>query len=129
MAYLALSMFGFYDMYVPNILQTKNNVNHKGSLFSAFVFGAISGSIASPCLSPGLALLLTIVATLGNNLLGFLLLFSFGIGLSIPLLIIGTFSSSINILPQAGMWMIEVKIFWIHAVRHDILLFKKYFTI
>lgn len=109
LAYLALSMFGFYDMYVPKILQTNNNVNHKGSLFSAFVFGAISGSIASPCLSPGLALLLTIVATLGNNLLGFLLLFSFGIGLSIPLLIIGTFSSSINILPQAGMWMIEVK--------------------
>lgn len=58
---------------------------------------------------PGLALLLSVVATLGSKLLGFLLLFVFGIGLSTPLLIVGTFSSSLNLLPRAGMWMIEVK--------------------
>ncbi len=107
--YLALSMFGFYEMYVPNFLKNPKNINHKGSILSAFIFGAMSGSIASPCLSPGLALLLTIVATLANKLLGFVLLFSFGIGLSVPLLIIGTFSSSINLLPQAGTWMVGIK--------------------
>ncbi len=37
------------------------------------------------------------------------MLFTFGIGLSIPLLIIGTFSSSLSLLPQAGMWMVEIK--------------------
>lgn len=109
LVYLALSMFGFYDMYVPQFLNSNNNVKVSGSPLSAFAFGAVSGSIASPCLSPGLALLLSIVATTANKFLGFFLLFSFGIGLSVPLILIGTFSSSMNFLPRSGMWMVEVK--------------------
>jgi len=109
LAYLALSMFGLYDMYIPRFMQQNSTSSKKGSLFSAFAFGAASGSIASPCLSPGLVLLLSIVTALGSKFLGFLLLFTFGVGLSIPLLIIGTFSGSLNVLPQAGMWMVEIK--------------------
>lgn len=109
LAYFAFAMLGFYELYIPNSMQTGASARVNGSLLSAFVFGAISGSVASPCLSPGLALLLTIVATLGNKLLGFLLLFTFGIGLGIPLLIIGTFSSSLNVLPRSGFWMVEIK--------------------
>jgi thiol:disulfide interchange protein DsbD len=109
LAYLGLSMFGLYDMYTPTFMQNNGFSQKKGSLISLFLFGAVSGSIASPCLSPGLALLLTIVATLGSKLLGFLMLFIFGLGLSMPLLIIGTFSNSINIIPQSGEWMVEIK--------------------
>ncbi len=110
LGYLALSMFGLYDMYVPKFLNNSNSTRaNQGSIAGAFIFGAISGSVASPCLSPGLALLLSIVATLGSKLLGFIFLFTFGIGLSVPLLIIGLFSSSINFLPKSGMWMIEIK--------------------
>jgi thiol:disulfide interchange protein len=110
LGYLGLSMFGLYDMYVPKFMEQNNSFNQKqSSLFSIFIFGAISGSMASPCLSPGLALLLSIVATLGNHALGFLMLFIFGLGLSVPLLIIGTFSNSINMIPQSGTWMVEIK--------------------
>ncbi len=110
LAYLGLSMFGLYDMYVPKFMaQETNFTQKKGSLLSVFIFGAISGSMASPCLSPGLALLLSIVATLGNNLLGFIMLFMFGLGLSVPLLIVGTFSNSINMIPKSGTWMVEIK--------------------
>lgn len=42
-------------------------------------------------------------------LLGFALLFAFGVGLSIPLLVIGTCTSTLNMLPRAGMWMVEIK--------------------
>lgn len=108
LAYLALCMIGVYEMYTPKFLQ--NNTQAKGGSFiSAFLFGAVSGTVASPCLSPGLILLLSIVTTIGSKLVGFALLFSFGIGLGIPLLIIGTFSGSMSVLPQAGMWMVEVK--------------------
>ena len=107
--YLAGSMFGFYDMYTPRMFALQKNASKGGSLLAAFMFGAISGTVASPCVSPGLALVLSIVAGLANPLLGFLFLFMFGIGLSLPLLIIGTFSSSINVLPRAGFWMVEVK--------------------
>jgi len=109
MAYLGFSMIGLYDMYLPRFMQDGTQQAPSGSLLGAFLFGAASGTVASPCLSPGLVLLLGIVTTLGSKVLGFALLFSFGIGLSVPLLIIGTFSSSLSLLPQAGTWMNEVK--------------------
>ena len=108
MAYMALSMFGAFEMYIPKFMQKNSQIKFK-SVFSAFLSGVISGSVASPCLTPGLAFLLTLVATMANKFLGFILLFTAGIGLSIPLLIIGTFSSSLNVLPKAGIWMIEIK--------------------
>ena len=107
--YLAFSMIGLYDMYVPRFLQPRDHKVNGGSFVSVFAFGALSGIVASPCLSPGLVCLLCIVSTLGSKLLGFILLFAFGVGLSVPLLIIGTFSSSLSLLPRAGMWMVEVK--------------------
>lgn len=110
LVYLALSMFGLYEMYIPKSFQGGNQGIKKGNSFlSAFIFGIASGSVASPCLSPGLVLLLSIVSTLGSTFLGFLMLFVFGIGLGLPLLIVGTFSSSLNMLPRAGIWMIEIK--------------------
>ncbi len=106
--YLAGAMMGLYEMYTPSLLQNSSRAGG-GSMVSAFLFGAASGTVASPCLSPGLILLLTIVTSLGNVFLGFALLFAFGIGLSIPLLLIGTFSSTLSLLPRAGMWMVEIK--------------------
>jgi thiol:disulfide interchange protein DsbD len=109
--YLAFSMFGWYEIYIPRSLQSSQTTGN-GSLTSAFLFGAASGTIASPCVSPGLALLLSIVATMGNAFMGFLLLFVFGVGLSTPLLIVGTASNSLSMMPKAGMWMVEIKKFF-----------------
>mgnify|MGYP003402257926 len=109
-SYMSLTMIGVIDLKIPAFLQRSTNMNSKMHPFlSAYLFGLISGSVASPCVSPGLALLLTIVATMGNIFAGFLLLFCFGIGLSTPLIIIGTFSSSLNMIPRAGQWMVEIK--------------------
>lgn len=108
--YMSLTMIGIVDMYIPSFMKGEIKFyKNFGPYMSAFLFGAISGTIASPCVSPGLALLLSIVATMGNNLLGFILLFAFGIGLSFPLIIIGTFSNSLYLLPKSGMWMVEIK--------------------
>lgn len=109
LAYLGLSTIGLYEMWIPRFMQPKNQAIKRGSFMSAFFFGMASGTIASPCMSPGLALILTIVAGMGNIFVGFLLLFVFGIGASMPLLIIGTFSASLHVLPKAGMWMVEFK--------------------
>ncbi|MBN1549436.1 sulfite exporter TauE/SafE family protein [Candidatus Babeliales bacterium] len=109
LGYLALSMFGLYDIYIPSFMRSSNKRVHAGSFLSVFTFGLMSGSIASPCLSPGLAFLLCIVATIGNAFVGFLMLFAFGIGLSIPLMLVGTFSQLFDRLPKAGAWMLEIK--------------------
>jgi thiol:disulfide interchange protein DsbD len=102
-------MMGFYEMYIPRFMQPGNHKVKGGSFISVFIFGAISGIVASPCLSPGLVCLLCMVTTWGNALLGFVTLFAFGLGLSVPLLVIGTFSNSLSLLPRAGMWMVEIK--------------------
>lgn len=107
LVYVALSLFGLYELYIPRSLRNRGGMG-KSSYISAFLFGAASGTVASPCLSPGLILMLTLVATLKSVPLGFIMLFAFGFGLSMPLLLIGTFSSSLQMLPQAGMWMLEI---------------------
>lgn len=107
--YLAFSLFGWYELYVPRFIVRKKEVKPSGTCLSAFVFGFASGTIASPCLSPGLAFLLSIVIASGNKVLGFILLFAFGVGMSIPLVLIGTFAPIINYLPTAGNWMNEIK--------------------
>ena len=115
LAYLSFSMLGFYELYIPRFMQPDAGTIQGGSPVSAFTFGLISGLVASPCSSPGLILILTYVTSISasggvlNYLEGFALLFVFGIGSSLPLLLIGTFSGAINLLPQAGMWMEEVK--------------------
>lgn len=109
LAYFALSMFGLYEIRLPGWLSPSGDMRATGSIASAFAFGVLSGTVASPCLSPGLAFLLSIVATLGNKLLGFSILFMFGVGMSIPLLVIGTAASALRFMPKSGMWMVEVK--------------------
>lgn len=110
LGYMSLTMIGVVDMYTPGFMKGGAQMNSKlGPFLSTFLFGLISGTIASPCVSPGLAMLLTIVATMGSYLFGFALLFMFGIGMSTPLMLIATFSNSMNFLPQSGMWMVEVK--------------------
>lgn len=126
LVYLSFSMIGLYNMYVPRFLQPRGHTVRAGSFVSAFTFGAISGVIASPCLSPGLVCLLCLVTTLNSVFLGFLLLFAFGIGLGVPLLIIGTFSSSLSVLPRAGIWMVEIKKLFGFAMLGMCLYFLNY---
>lgn len=110
--YLAFSMFGFYEIYIPHFLQGHMSVSVKGSFFYSFLFGVISGMVASPCLSAPLAILLSFVAKLKSPIYGFLVLWFFALGMGLLLILIGTFSTLINVLPKSGSWMLEVKKFF-----------------
>lgn len=104
---LALSLFGFYEIKLPRFL-----TNHKtrgGSLTASYLSGLFSGAAASPCLTPALALILRYVAQTGNPVVGVSVLFTFALGLSTLLIVVGTFSSSLSLLPRAGIWMEHVK--------------------
>lgn len=108
--YLAFSMFGFYEMYTPKFLRSQSTGGYKGgSLTYSFLFGILTGAAASPCLTPALALLLSFAAK-QTPLVGVSVLFSFAMGLSMILIVVGTFSSALEMLPRAGGWMNEVKI-------------------
>jgi thiol:disulfide interchange protein len=77
----------------------------------AFLIGAASGLVASPCTSPVLLGLLTFVAANRGVIYGGALLFAFSMGMGILLLLVGTFSGLTGALPRPGPWMVAVKRF------------------
>ncbi|MBU2754139.1 protein-disulfide reductase DsbD [Acidithiobacillus sp. CV18-2] len=105
---LALSMFGFYDLQMPNAIQSRLSRVGKGEhLFSSFVMGILSALIVGPCVAAPLAGGLLFVSQTGNVLLGALALFALSLGMGVPLLVIGT--SAGHFLPKAGAWMDGIK--------------------
>ncbi len=105
---LALSMFGFYELQMPTAIQSRLSRYGKGGhFFSAFVMGMLSALIVGPCVAAPLAGALLFIAHTGNLILGGLALFLLGLGMGVPLLIIGT--SAGHFLPKAGAWMSGVK--------------------
>ncbi|HXV21714.1 MAG TPA: cytochrome c biogenesis protein CcdA [Desulfuromonadales bacterium] len=80
-----------------------------GGVIGAFLIGAASGLVASPCVSPVLFGLLTYVATTQSVAYGGFLLFAFSMGMGVLLIVIGTFSGMAAALPRPGRWMVGVK--------------------
>jgi Thiol:disulfide interchange protein len=71
--------------------------------------GLVAGIIAAPCTGPTLGAILTYVAAAGNQLSGILMLFCFSLGLGLPFLLLGTFSSLMISRPKPGPWMESIK--------------------
>ena len=80
-----------------------------GGMPGAFLIGAASGLVASPCTSPVLFSLLTFVAAGKTVLYGGVLLFAFSLGMGMPLLVLGTGSGLAAALPRPGIWMLVAK--------------------
>jgi thiol:disulfide interchange protein DsbD len=108
MVVLALSMFGLYDITVPQSLSRIASGNRQGAL-GALLMGATVGIIAAPCIGPFVLGLLTYVGTTGNPALGFSLFFTLALGLGLPFLVLATASGSLAALPRSGSWMVWVK--------------------
>jgi thiol:disulfide interchange protein DsbD len=105
---MALSMAGLFDIQMPSSLTSRIGGAKTGFL-GPLIMGAAMGLIAAPCVGPILIVVLTWVATTGNLVLGFWLLFTFALGLGMLFLALGTFSGLLTALPGAGGWMNTVK--------------------
>ena len=108
---LSLSMFGFYELEIPNSLKTKlhnSSVRHRdGSLWGVAIMGALSSLIVGPCVAAPLAGALIYIGQTGNAVLGGSALFAMGMGMGMPLLLLG--ASAGKILPKAGSWLYATK--------------------
>ncbi len=109
---LALSMFDVFMIQAPRALRNKLSGIKKAGLLSIFFLGMVSGLMASPCVAAPLAGILAFIAATGSQFLGFFMLLFFAWGMSLPLLLIGAFSGTLNSLPKAGDWMNRVKEFY-----------------
>ncbi len=108
---LALSMFGLYELQMPSALQTwlthHSNAQKSGAFVGVGIMGALSALICGPCITAPLVAVLVFIGQSGSALRGGLALFALGLGMGIPLLIIGT--SAGKLVPKAGNWMNAVK--------------------
>lgn len=107
---LALSMFDVFSIQSPQFL-SKWNPQEKGKGYlSALLVGASSGLVVGPCTAPALGATLAYVGTQGNVLFGTMVLFVFALGMGALMIVLGTFSGAISMLPRSGGWMSKVKI-------------------
>ena len=108
---LALSMFGFYDLQLPNSWQSRlssiSNKQKRGSYTGVAVMGFLSALIVGPCVAPPLAGALIYIGQTGDAVLGGLALFALSMGMGAPVIAIGT--SAGKLMPKAGAWMDAVK--------------------
>ena len=108
---LAMSMFGFFTIQMPASLQGKlseiSSHQKSGSFAGVIIMGVLSALIIGPCAGPVIIGALAYAASVGNVFLGFLSMFVLGLGLGVPLLVVGV--SHGKFLPKAGGWMDTVK--------------------
>jgi len=109
---LAFSMFGAFELQAPRFLRDRlqgPGGGNSGGIVGVFAMGMVAGLVASPCVGPFLAALLVWVGTTGNWILGFFALFTFGIGMGLLLIGVGTFPALLGSMPRSGGWMDTVK--------------------
>ncbi|WP_349359897.1 protein-disulfide reductase DsbD [Stappia sp.] len=109
-AVLALSMFGVFELQLPNAWT--NWVSARtgglgGSKRSTALLGFTSALIVGPCVTVPLAGALLYIAQTADVALGAAALFGLGLGKGIPLIVMGTLGG--QALPRAGAWMEGVK--------------------
>lgn len=105
----ALFMFGLIPFVVPeSFLRKLSNIGGKG-FKGAFLMGMVAGLIAAPCTGPVLGFILTLIAEKQDIAGGIGLMLAFSLGLGLPFLLLGTFSSAIAHVPKSGPWMRTIK--------------------
>ncbi|MCH9689335.1 MAG: protein-disulfide reductase DsbD [Gammaproteobacteria bacterium] len=108
---LALAMFDVYELKLPTSWQAKlSSMSYKqssGHYLGVAIMGCLSTLILSPCVTAPLIGALGFIAQTGNVLLGSAALFFLGLGMGLPLLLIG--ASLGRWLPHAGHWMNTIK--------------------
>ncbi|MFD2167644.1 protein-disulfide reductase DsbD [Thalassotalea euphylliae] len=127
--FLALSMFGMFNLALPSSWQNKlNEMSNKqegGSYTGVLSMGAISGLVASPCTTAPLTGALIYISQTGDIALGAAALYALSMGMGLPLLLLG--SSGGKILPKAGNWMTIIKnIFGILLLAVPIFLLERF---
>jgi len=104
-----LAMLDVFPVAAPQRLVAWASRLGGGSYGAVLILGATSGLVAAPCGAPAFAAVLTWVATTKSGTLGFIYLFTFSLGMTAILVLVGTFSGALAALPRAGRWMAWIK--------------------
>ena len=104
---LAFSMFGYFEIKLPQSIQTKLNKTTDGKekqgIAGIAIMGFLSALIVGPCVAPPLAGALVYIGQTGDAFLGGAALFVMSLGMGVPLLLIGLGAG--KFMPKPGGWM------------------------
>ncbi|MEJ0037372.1 MAG: protein-disulfide reductase DsbD [Gammaproteobacteria bacterium] len=108
---LAFAMFGSYTLQLPSALQTRltnaSNQQKSGTYVGTFIMGALSALVVTACVAPALIAALSVISQTGQIARGAGALYATGLGMGVPLLLVG--ASAGSLLPKVGPWMDTVK--------------------
>jgi thiol:disulfide interchange protein DsbD len=110
----ALAMFKFFDIQMPKSIQTVmtqlSNKQKSGSYGDVAVMGVLSALIVGPCVTAPLIGALIYIASTGDVLVGGIALFSLGIGMGAPLILLG--STTTKLISKIGPYLQLVNYFF-----------------
>ena len=108
----AVAMFGWINVQMPQAIQNKINLmsnNQSGGQYTGVAaMGILSALVVGPCVAAPLAGALLFIAQTGDAATGGLALFVMGLGMGLPLLLVGTSAS--KWIPKTGPWMHRIKV-------------------
>lgn len=96
---IALQMLGVIELRLDrlNALLPARRPQ-RGGFVGALIFGMLFGLVASPCSTPILAAIATLAAASGSAARGAALLFAYGLGKGVPLILLGLASGSLGLM-------------------------------
>ncbi|HKT63615.1 protein-disulfide reductase DsbD [Burkholderia sp. 22313] len=110
----AVSLISGKDIALParwqNGAAEASGARRGGHFVAVAAMGALSALVVGACMTAPLFAVLAFIAHTGNALLGGAALFAMGLGLGVPLLVVGIGAGTV--LPRAGAWMDGVKVFF-----------------
>lgn len=107
----ALNLFGLFELKLPqswsNRLDGLQAKQRGGTLVGAGMMGMLSALLVGPCMTAPLAGTLLYISQTQNVMAGAILLFSLGLGMGIPLIMLTWLGQ--RAIPKPGMWMQYVR--------------------
>ena len=102
---LALSMFGYYELKLPDsfVAKVSTKGQDRGGIVGVAIMGFLSALIVGPCVAAPLAGALVYIGQTGDALLGGVALFAMSLGMGLPLIVVGTGAG--KLMPRPGPWM------------------------
>ncbi|MGK8204669.1 protein-disulfide reductase DsbD [Burkholderia cenocepacia] len=114
LAVFAVLLISGRDIALPQRWQNgaaeASSARQGGHFAAVAAMGALSALVVGACMTAPLFAVLAFIAHTGNALLGGAALFAMGLGLGVPLLVVGVGAGTL--LPRAGTWMDGVKVFF-----------------
>lgn len=101
---VGLKMLGIINFNLPNIGSRILRRPQRQGIWAAFLMGLLIGLAGSQCGTPVLFAILSLVMSKGKIIYGAVLLFLYGMGRGLPVIIAGTFTGFAKGLPGLSRW-------------------------